>query len=855
MVTATDLATLEEAPERARVADALPYRYLGKVGNLDLVHLLEDQSFGIGFEINVPAVESFPNAEANISAVIDQMIRRLPAGYVIQWYRKNSTDVSDFLDLYRQQAGNDVLGQAICSAVIDRWNDAAERGFFPDTDVNFFPCREEMAVMIKTPPSKAFDFDADQALALLFNPDAPSKKYSEFTREFQGVVREIREIALGGNLIMSAMSGWSFVPFVVTMLGPYGGRRSTIPQYSQVDTVSEAISAAITIDLTDAEGEVRLDGATTYRNGKPSCHRVVSMLWQPRAVEPGLMNDIMYKHPSITMVTTVEMLPQLFESAKLKAQQFLQSRTTTAFNRQEAAEKENSYQDVSRRLFSVGEKICLVRQQAIVSAMTDEGAEDAANRVKSAMERFYPAVSENNFGSSLFLLGVLPFISSKARENVFKRQRRMLSRDIADLIPAGGRWQGIVPTESYLSVETNRKKPIVMYSNSVGGPLFVSPDKCDANPHVLIIGGSGSGKTFYLQDLLMQMWRIPDIRAYLISIKPDYKRLSNLLGNYVDIDLDNDEVSVNPLGGEPTLTNQALWTQAVCLMYSDGNPEDRPDRDSRVLIEEAVMAAATKNWDFERKVAFKETILSDVVQVLNERGALGLTISNRLKPYYSGPYKNLINRPRTISKDNRFLFFNLAGISKSQGLGVIMFSLFTFIDGIMYDPAMVGFPKVVVFDEGWAGMSDIHTAKLMEKSARAYRSLGGQAVYISQRFGDFDSELGQAILSNTATKIILPQEESELQKLRKYIEVNDLELAAVRKLRLHKRRYSEFFVKMAGLYSTTGRVIPDALKYAVATTDAADEELHARLLEECGGDFTRSVYRFANEYPFGNAVH
>lgn len=840
---------------RMRVADALPYRHLGKVGNLDLVHLIEDQSFGIGFEIAVPAVESTIGAEQYVSDVLDKMIRKLPDGYVIQWYRKNSTDVSDYLDLYTQQAGNDEIGQAICAAVVDRWKSASTRGFFPGADVNFFPCREEMAVMIKSPPSKAFNFDPDQALAMLINPDAPSKKYTQFAKAFQAVVREVRETAIGGSITLTAMTGAAFVPFVVTMLSPYGDRRSTIPHYSQIDDVSEAISAAITIDLTDADGDVRLDGATVMRNGKASCHRVVSMLWQPRAVAPGMCNEIMYKHPNMTMVTTVEMLPQLMESAKLKLQQFIQSKTVTVFNAQEAAEKENSYQDINRRLFA-GEKICLVRHQAIISAATDEEADDAALRVKSSMEGKFPSISEHNFGSSLLLLGSLPFTASAGREKVFKRQRRMLSRDIADLIAAGGRWTGVVPTPRYLADETNRKKPIVMYSNSEGGPLFISPHHCESNPHVLIVGGSGSGKTFYLQDLLMQMWRIPDIRAYLISIKPDYKRLSSLLGKYVDIDLDSDDVSVNPLGGKPTLANQALWTQAVSLMISEGNPEDRPSRDERVMIEDAVWAAAVANWDAVNDVEIKETILGDVVAVLlSDGGDMGKSLANRLKPYYSGPYKKLINRPRTIDKSNKFLFFNLAGISKSPGLGVIMFSLFTFIDGIMFDPAMIGVPKVVVFDEGWAGMSDAHTAALMEKSARAYRSLGGQAVYISQMFGDFDTDLGRAILGNTATKIILPQEQSELLKLSKYITINEREMEAVSKLKLHKRRYSEFFVKMQGLYSTTGRVIPDALKYAVATTDSTDEDLHARLLAECNGDFLKSVNRFAAEYPFGNRVH
>jgi conjugal transfer ATP-binding protein TraC len=846
-----------EAPlaNRHRVADALPYQFIGQVANISLVHLLEDQSFGIGFEMAVPAVESTPGAEDYVAKVLDQIIRKLPAGYVIQWYRKNSTDVSDYLDLYQQQTSDDLLGRSIADAVVDRWQKASKVGFFPKNPaLNFFPCREEMAVMIKSPPSKVFNFSVEQAWALLADHEAPSKKYTEAAKAFSNVVREIRETAAAGGRHMIPMGADGFIPFVVTMLAPNGKRRSQVPQYTGIETISEAISAAVEIDLSSPDGKARTDGFTVIRDGERSCHRVVSMIWQPKAVEAGMCNELMYKHPNITLITTVQMLPQLLEGIKLKAAQYLQSKTVTVFNADEAAEKDKSFKDINRRLFA-GEKICLLRFQALVVSGDDAAADDAALRIQSAMDTKFESSTEMMFGSSLGLLGSLPFTASDSREKMFKRQRRMMSRDIADMIAAGGRWTGVVPTPQYLSIETNRRKPIVMYSNAIGGPLFVNPHQCEANPHVLVAGGSGSGKTFFIQDLHLQMWRIPDIRAYLISIKPDYRRLSQMLGKYVEIDLDNEDISINPLGGEPKLSNQAVWTQAVCLMISDGDPNERPNRDERVLIEEAVMAAARKNWDFENKVALKETILSDVVaELLKDGGDLGKILANRLKPYYAGPFKNLINRPRTIQKDDKFIFFNLAGVRKSSCCAVVMFSLFTFIDAIMYDPTLVGVPKVVTYDEGWAVMGDQYSAALMENSARAYRSLGGMAIFISQSFADFDSDLGRAILANTATKIVLPQEQSELGRLPNYIDLNPLEFAAIRDLKLQKRHYSEFFVKMQGLYSTTGRVIPDALKYAIATTDALDEELHARLLVEAGGDYRAAIMKFATQYPFGNKL-
>ena len=837
--------------DTARVADALPYRFVGSIGKLDLVHLLDDQSFGIGFEISVPSVESTPGAHAHVSRVLDQLIRKLPAHYVAQFYRRNSSDVSDFLNLYKQQSGSDEVGQAICEAAVDRWAQAMDDGFFPGDEKNFFPCREEFAVMIKSPATTAFDFDADQAFALLTNLEAPSEKYSAAAETFANAVREIRETALGGDLHLTQMGADAFIPFVVSLLYPMAKSNGNMPHHSGVESVSEAISSAGHIELEDENGDVRLGGFTAVRNGVPSCHRVISMIWQPKAVKPGMCDEMMYKHPHVTFVTTVQMLPQLMESFKLKGAKFLLERTKTGFNAAEANEKIASYDAVTKRLFA-GEKICLTRIQAIVSARTDDEADNAALRLQSAMDTMFTAEIEKTFGSSLILPASLPLTADLDRENKFKRQRRMMSLDIADMMPAGGRWTGIVPTPAYLKKETNRRKPIVLYANEVGGPLFINPHQCEENPHVLVAGGSGSGKTFFVHDLLLQTWRIPDVRAYLISIKPDYKRLAHTLGRYLEIDLDQN-ISLNPLGGAPTNANQAVWTTALSLMVSDGDPHDRPSKDDRVIMEECVMKAARQNWDEQTNTPIKETILSDVIPFLREYGAPGERIANRLKPYYAGPYRNLINRPRSLSKNDRFVFFNLSNVAEMSCCAVMMFSLFRFIDDVMYDKSLVGVTKVCVFDEGWAGMDDPSSAALFTKSARAYRSLGGQAFFISQRFGDYDTDLGQAILANTATKIVLPQQQSELSKLRKYIDLNDLEFAAVSKLRLHKRYYGEFFVKMQGLHSTTGRIIPDALKYAISTTDPADEELYNELLGGAGGDHLAAIERFANDYPFGNA--
>jgi conjugal transfer ATP-binding protein TraC len=120
---------------------------------------------------------------------------------------------------------------------------------------------------------------------------------------------------------------------------------------------------------------------------------------------------------------------------------------------------------------------------------------------------------------------------------------------------------------------------------------------------------------------------------------------------------------------------------------------------------------------------------------------------------------------------------------------------------------------------------------------------------------DLDTPSGRVMLVNTATKVILPLDRAGQADLQRYVRLNERELELVRNLRLVKRRYSEFFISIDGMQSAKGLLIPDPLRYAVATTDPVDEERIERHFLECG-DMLAAVQRFARESPYGlRAAH
>jgi len=488
------------------------------------------------------------------------------------------------------------------------------------------------------------------------------------------------------------------------------------------------------------------------------------------------------------------------------------------------------------------------RLQVHLIEASAEDAENAARVVCTYLqEADIEAAQEEDIGSSLILRGCLPFTVYEATERKFRRRRRLLSRDFADMHPAGRCWKGIPPSANPCRLGS---APIVMYSNPVGETLFLDPSKAERNPHALVVGQSGSGKSFFVHDYILHLWRMPNVRLFLISIKPDYRKLALLLGRYIELTLDSAE-SLNPFSGAPTLDNQARWVAALSLMITEGRSAQHLCREKEIALQEASLAAATRNWDSGLSRPIRETVLEDICLELERRsGPLGRELAFQLLPYRRGPFRRLFNGQRSLSIEDRFVFFNLSGILQQPCSAAASFCIFSLIDQVMHEPSLRAVPKGLIADEVWALVQDPFAAAILERSLKAYRSLGGFAVPIVQDPRDLDTPAGRVILVNTATKVILPMDRTGQDEISRFVRLNERELELVRNLRLLKRRYSEFFFSVEGIRSAKGLVIPDPLRYAISTTDPADEAELDRLFQSTG-DMLRAVQQFAQDMPYG----
>jgi len=821
-------------PAALPLAELLPYVMCGTIGEFGPVHLLEDGSVGFALEFDLPVVDTQIDGEGHVAALIDQSLRLLPAGVDWQWMVRCSPYVEPQIRRYLAQPGHDLVGQACAMQVGQRWRDAQREGFFPDDpQINFYPRSQSVVLALKSPPAA---LSAAGPGWPQFHEDL-GKRTAGFiaaAQSLEGTIASLGVAPVGvdadrlANLVIDLLFPWRRFDSPPVRTGLHGAREA-IGSHGRIDTV----------------------GGSGFRTVGPRAaafHRVASMLWHPHAVRPGMLNALALMRPRLSICMCGRALDPASTAVRLKAQALLNARSANRFNEVETQARSQALEDVERRLFTEGERLIEGRLQVHVIEDSAEAADESARAVCEFLRgQDIEAVVEEEIGSSLILRGCLPFAIYEQTERKLRRRRRFLSRDFADLHPAGGAWSGlaVAATEAAASVA-----PLAMYSNPAGAPLFVDPSRAERNPHALVVGQSGSGKSFFVHDYLLHLWRLPQVRLYLISIKPDYRKLALLLGRYVELNLDCGEC-LNPFGGAPTSENQARWVAALGLMLTEGRDDRLLSREQEIVLQDACLAASARNWNVEAQCAVAQTQLEDVcVQLERRAGALGRDLAFQLLPYRRGPYRRLFNGPRTIGAADRFVFFNLGNILRQPCSAAACFCVFNLVDEVMHDASLRAVPKGLIADEAWALVQNPYAAGILERSLKAYRSLGGFALPIVQDPRDLDTPAGRVMLVNTATKIVLPMDRSGQDDICRFVRLNERELDLVRNLRLVKRRYSEFFVSIEGVHSGKGVLIPDPLRYAIATTDPADE---ARLdeLQRQTGSMQAAVHRFASESPYG----
>lgn len=336
-----------------------------------------------------------------------------------------------------------------------------------------------------------------------------------------------------------------------------------------------------------------------------------------------------------------------------------------------------------------------------------------------------------------------------------KRRWHYLDGNMAHLVPLRSPWRG-------------SQDPIAFYVNAEGSLVGLNPfDPRSPAWNGVVVGSSGSGKTFFVQSYITSFLLLGGIVA-IIDKGGGYVPLMELLGGQILYFQPGSGVRINPFDLPPGETKpddaKKAFLLAVLTEMLSGMVKD-PARAELLLmaaIDRVYLAHTTERREGNGVVrTLKTPTLSDFRRVLStldsaygqplspeDRELVHLMVQGLARWVRGTPYGELVDGESTVDLGHPLVYFETTGISQNPdlervGLLLLMDALWK---GIGKDPAT---RKLLVFDEVWSLLSSPNAARFIEDLYRRLRRYGAAALSVSQRLQDFLEGNARGIVENS----------------------------------------------------------------------------------------------------------
>lgn len=407
----------------------------------------------------------------------------------------------------------------------------------------------------------------------------------------------------------------------------------------------------------------------------------------------------------------------------------------------------------------------------------------------------------------------------------------------------------------------------------MGGPyhsLFAYDpfDSRLAASHMLVFGGTGSGKSFTANLMLLSMASQNPL-IFIIDKGGSYKKLVKMLGgSYIDLSVPG--VSFNPLEGK---ANWRAREKAIQRILTETIREDPsiPITTYQSVIISRWVEALYQTFNSNPANKDREPTLSDAYEILTKvrmfndkteaelnevQRKIAITFSRwtRLGTRNKSSYAQILDNEKTnVSLDNNIIAFDLLGLEQSKELmNVVFLTINNIIMSRATDPKILNQKKIIVFDEVWSLLKSEEGATFIEELYRTMRKYNAMVMSITQDIEDFsNSSVARALLSNTHQMMILRQTTgSNSERIGKILDLNQSEEELIKTLSQSPGLYSEVFLKMSGVGSGRMCIAPSPVEYWFATTKAEDRDLIENYQKQ-GYSLEKTIEELAQKYPHG----
>ena len=625
--------------------------------------LFADSSLGFALEAT-PLDVSCASDETinNISDKLIQFFNGLPAGISIQFVQDIKGGNSEVIDAHENLAGdsNNDAATSLCKERAEKFRIMDVEGLLPRHSLKILVRRTPLTELVSKP--KLF---------------AKPKLYVDVADE-----NLAREMKLLNQLKDNIVQGLQSIGLKVQVLHADDVLSHIYEQWNPVRPATFG-----NYDPEDIRSSLLFTDTAIYDKGfamSDMHHRVISLKNLPDHTFSSMASVLRELPFDSRLFLTVAVPDQTKELESLQTQRrlaFSMARgKTSGVSDLESEAKLQDLESLLEQMIAQGEKVFHASLNVIVRSTNPDMLQDYVAQALSVIRNLSgaEAMEESHAAFSIFSELALP--NARAKE----RSKRVKTSNLADLVPIYGPWAGF-------------QKPAILLRSRAGSLLQFDPfDPGLANSNQLISGGSGSGKSFLTNILLLQMLK-QNPKVYFVDIGGSYRKLcENLDGQYLDLGV-SAGISINPFDlavGETAVSSAKIkFLLGLIELIAKEDDETRLPKLERAEIEEAIQRV------YEISSAPR---LSDLQKLLLEHADISIRRYGRILGPWCGdtPFGRFIDQPTNINLDRPIVAFDLKGMESFPDMQAVCLFLITDLvwREIQKDRSSM---KFLVFDECW----------------------------------------------------------------------------------------------------------------------------------------------------------
>ncbi|MCY1144026.1 conjugal transfer protein TraC [Actinoplanes sp. Pm04-4] len=282
---------------------------------------------------------------------------------------------------------------------------------------------------------------------------------------------------------------------------------------------------------------------------------------------------------------------------------------------------------------------------------------------------------------------------------------------------------------------------------------------CD-NHNSVVLARSGAGKS-YLIKLELLRWLYDGVQVAVIDPEDEYLRLAAAVGG-TTVTLGAAGVRLNPLDLPPGerrpdgLTRRALFlhTLIAVLLGEQPPPAARAGLDQAIAATYAAAGITNDPGTWDRPAP----LLRDLAATLAAGTSDAKDLAARLSPWVDGSFSALFDGPTTVHPRGHLVAWSTRQLAEELRSAGMLLSLDAIWRDVDAGEIGRGPRRLVVVDEAWTLLRDGEGARFLYRLSKAARKRRAGLTVITQDAADLlGSELGQAVVANAATQILMRQ--------------------------------------------------------------------------------------------------